>query len=309
MSPGVSIVIPLYNKETFIKRVLRCIEGQTFQDWECIIVDDGSTDSSPEIAKEFINNRGDRWRYIRQDNRGQASARNLGIDASSGRYIAFLDADDFWPANKTHSQFLAMEADPECVLVLSQFVIFNQKSKLPRLISHSDTNKLLTGWLSMLGFGGGIESVGLVRRSALGSDLRFDESLSTSSGLDFSIRVAERGSICFLKEIGLLYRISEGQWHSDTKELLRNLVVIREKYQGSTEDSLLKYHSAYIFWAGIKPLGWKTFAFELSKSLLHPDNVRNKMAYRLIRRNFEAKILGMLKYRYIKTLLAEENHS
>jgi len=309
MSPSVSIVIPLYNKETFINRVLTCIEGQTFQDWECIIVDDGSTDNSPKIAKDFILNRGGRWKYIRQDNRGQASARNVGIEESKGRYIAFLDADDFWPADKTYTQFLAMEADPGCVLVLSQFVIFNPTTKLPRLISHSDTNKLLSEWLSMLGFGGGLESVGLVRRSALGSDLRFDESLSTSSGLDFSIKVAKRGTVCFLKKIGLVYRISEGQWHTDTKELLRNMVIIREKHQASTQDSLIEYHSAYIFWTGIKSQGWRVIAFELYKSLLNPKNERFKMAYCLIRRNFQAKILGLLHYRYIKNLLAKENHS
>ena len=70
-------------------RVLECIEGQEFTNWECIIVDDGSTDESPQIVKEFLSARSDKWRYIRQVNQGQAAARNAGIELSQGKYIAF----------------------------------------------------------------------------------------------------------------------------------------------------------------------------------------------------------------------------
>ena len=76
MSVKVSIVIPLYNKEEYIERVLKCIENQSLEDWECIIIDDGSTDNSAMIVKNYISNRGNKWRYFHQENRGQAAARN-----------------------------------------------------------------------------------------------------------------------------------------------------------------------------------------------------------------------------------------
>ena len=64
MSVKVSIVIPLYNKEEYIERVLKCIENQSLEDWECIIIDDGSTDNSARVVKNYISNRGNKWKYF-----------------------------------------------------------------------------------------------------------------------------------------------------------------------------------------------------------------------------------------------------
>ena len=71
MPVKVSIIIPLYNKEEYIERALKCIEDQSFEDWECIIIDDGSTDGSAVIVKNFISNRGNKWRYLRQKIEGK----------------------------------------------------------------------------------------------------------------------------------------------------------------------------------------------------------------------------------------------
>ena len=301
---AISIVIPLYNKELYLEQVLGCIERQTWTNWECIIVDDGSTDKSSQIAKDFISSHGDKWRYIRQENQGQAAARNVGIDFSRGQYIAFLDADDYWPNYKLDSQIAAMEANSDLVGVLSPFVIFNSKSKIPRLVTHQNTQKLLTGWISMRGFGGGIESVGLIRRSILGSDLRFDESLSTSSGLDFTVRLSELGKIGFVKKIGLLYQISEGQWHSNTEELIRNMKVIREKYPNYSSNTLVEWHDSYIFWRSVKSEGWPTFFSEFSKTFYHHKRYwRLRMILSLISRNIYAKLLGFIHLNEINRLL------
>jgi glycosyltransferase involved in cell wall biosynthesis len=288
-------------------RVLECIEGQEFTNWECIIVDDGSTDESPQIVKEFLSAHSDKWRYIRQVNQGQAAARNAGIELSQGKYIAFLDADDFWPNYKLKSQFDSLESDDELVAVLSPFVIFSANSKTPRLVSHHATEKLLIGWITMRGFGGGIESVGLIRRSALGMDLRFDESLSTSSGLDFTLRLSERGKVGFVKEIGLLYQISEGQWHSNTDELMRNLEIIRKKYPGYSPDSLEEWHSAYIYWAKKKSKGWYRFVGALLKSFCYQNRrLRLLMIWALTTRNVNAKWQGFNHRQEIKDLLREK---
>jgi glycosyltransferase involved in cell wall biosynthesis len=289
-------------------RVLECIEGQEFTNWECIIVDDGSTDESPQIVKEFLSARSDKWRYIRQVNQGQAAARNAGIELSQGKYIAFLDADDFWPNYKLKSQFDSLESDDELVAVLSPFVIFSANSKTPRLVSHHATDKLLSGWITMRGFGGGIESVGLIRRSTLGTDLRFDESLSTSSGLDFTLRLSKRGKIGFVKKIGMLYQISEGQWHSNTDELNRNMEIIRRNHSDYAPDPLDEWHAAYIYWTKAKSKGWYKFIIAFVTSFSHPKRRwRILMIWALSTRNIRAKWLGFFHRQEIKKLLSKKN--
>ncbi|MBL7215321.1 MAG: glycosyltransferase family 2 protein [Phycisphaerae bacterium] len=89
----VDIVIPLYNKQTTIERAIESIIKQTYQDWHLIIVDDGSTDNSFQVAKQFTD---PRITFIQQENRGPGAARNEGLNKASSEYIAFLDADDQW---------------------------------------------------------------------------------------------------------------------------------------------------------------------------------------------------------------------
>lgn len=303
MGIEVSIIIPLYNKEDFIERALACIEHQTFVNWECIIIDDGSTDLSAKIVQNYISDRGHRWKYVFQENMGQAAARNAGINQSNGKYLAFLDADDLWPNYKLSSQFAELESNPSCVLVLSPFVIFDQHSLFPRLIKHTNTEKMLSGWLSMRGFGGGIESVGLIRRSVLGTQMRFDESLTTSSGLDLTLRLSDLGEIILLKKIGLVYRINDGQWHTNMFEWARNMSIIRDKHEVRSALSLELYHLAYLFWAEKRLSGWRYFFGAIFRSAFDLKNRRFLMIACLVLRNLKAKALGFLYYKRISNLI------
>ncbi len=91
--PRFSVIIPLYNKEKDIKNTLSSVLAQSFDDFEIIIVNDGSTDSSEEIVKGFIDKR---IHLFSEKNKGVSSARNFGVEKASSNYIAFLDADDYW---------------------------------------------------------------------------------------------------------------------------------------------------------------------------------------------------------------------
>lgn len=91
--PYFSIIIPLYNKEKFIEKTLESVLSQTYQDFEVIIINDGSTDSSVDKILTFND---PRIQLIHQENQGVSSARNLGIKKAKGKYICFLDADDYW---------------------------------------------------------------------------------------------------------------------------------------------------------------------------------------------------------------------
>lgn len=91
-----SVIIPLYNKAPYVQKVLESVISQTFQDFELIVVDDGSDDFSYKIAKDFLSKSSANYQLIHQENAGVSSARNNGVSASHGDYLCFLDADDWW---------------------------------------------------------------------------------------------------------------------------------------------------------------------------------------------------------------------
>ena len=93
-----SIIIPVYNVEKFLRESLDSIVAQTFKDFEVICVNDGSTDNSLEILKEYANN-DSRIKVISQENQGQGVARNNAIDIAQGKYLLFVDPDDFIESN------------------------------------------------------------------------------------------------------------------------------------------------------------------------------------------------------------------
>ena len=106
----VSIVVPVYNAANYIEKTIEMVCRQTYKDWELILVDDASRDESAQVIENYIKNQGKRIRLIRKKvNQGAAEARNTGIDASAGRYIAFLDADDLWQKDKLEKQLAFMK--------------------------------------------------------------------------------------------------------------------------------------------------------------------------------------------------------
>ena len=101
-APLISIIIPVYNTEQFLEKCFESVLRQTFADFEAIVVDDGSTDGSAAACEDFARRDG-RVRVVRQENGGLSCARNAGVDAAAGEYIAFLDSDDF-----LHPRFLEL---------------------------------------------------------------------------------------------------------------------------------------------------------------------------------------------------------
>lgn len=297
MSVDISVIIPLYNKEEFIERTLKSVFVQDMNNWECIIINDGSTDSSLKKLNDFIKIHPGNWKVVTQENSGQTSARNQGVKLAQGRYLAFLDADDLWPKTKLRSQFNALESNPDATLVLSAFAIFKDHFSTPRVVSHRNSKRMNEKWLLMSGFGGGLESVGMVRKSSLPITDLFDPTLSTSSGLDLSLRLAEVGRIIFLSEIGLYYRINSGQWHADTVELSKNLDILSKRYQVKFRRNLTKSHAAYLFWTNARNFGRSFLLVALLQSLTNPRNHRFEIILNLIIRNITSKLRGKLKAR------------
>lgn len=113
---SVSIIIPIYNTEKYLNECLSAIEKQSFKNFECICVDDGSTDSSPEIIKRFAE-KDSRFVYLHQPNNGQASARNHALGLIKGEYITYIDSDDVLATNALELMFNAAELNNADVVI------------------------------------------------------------------------------------------------------------------------------------------------------------------------------------------------
>jgi glycosyltransferase involved in cell wall biosynthesis len=117
-----AIVIFFNAGETFFREAIESILAQTYENWELLLVDDGSTDISTEIARQYVNRYPGKLRYLEHEghqNRGMSAARNLGIQHASGKYIAFLDADDLWLPQKLARQVAILESYPEVAMAYS----------------------------------------------------------------------------------------------------------------------------------------------------------------------------------------------
>lgn len=122
--PLVSIIIPVYNAEKHLESTIQSAVGQTWQNTEILIIDDGSTDCSVTIAERFVD---DRIKIFRQENKGSAAARNNGVKEATGEYIQFLDADDLLSSNKIESQLVSLIANPAHIAVCSTVHFFDEK--------------------------------------------------------------------------------------------------------------------------------------------------------------------------------------
>jgi len=121
VAPTVSVIIPSYNHEQYVAETLRSLEAQSFQDFEIIVVDDGSTDRTVEVIKDTFS----RAQLHTQPNRGVVAARNRGVSLSQGKYLCFVDSDDVLMPQCLQRQVAVLEADPQVVLTFADAVIID----------------------------------------------------------------------------------------------------------------------------------------------------------------------------------------
>jgi glycosyltransferase involved in cell wall biosynthesis len=110
--PSVTVVLPTFNRAAFLPGAFASLQDQTFTDWELVIVDDGSTDSTRELVDEYVKSH-EHTRYVYQPNRGAYAARNRGVDEATGKYVAFFDSDDLWLPHHLTQCVAALEAHTE----------------------------------------------------------------------------------------------------------------------------------------------------------------------------------------------------
>ena len=310
--PLVSIVIPLFNKSDWIIPTLRSVLNQEYANWECIIVDDGSTDNSLDLVSNFIESNRRNWKIVKQPNSGQAVARNLGISLSHGKYIAMLDADDIWFTDKLLKQVNFLETNPEVDLLYCSYVIFEESlRKNLRVVGFMNSKKMVKKWLQMLGFGGLIESVSLMRTDLFKNIGMFDPELSTSSGLDIAIKSSLFAKTAVLRDVLVGYRISDNQWHKNLDELVRNSVFLNEKF-GDLLDSkvrVMNYQKAYLSYNSKRKNGLGGLLVVFWSHLIS-GNIRGvKMFFALSSRNFLSHVWGFVSSKRLSNEITNSQSS
>jgi glycosyltransferase involved in cell wall biosynthesis len=239
MDPSVSVIIPAFNAETFLEETLDSVLSQTFDDYEIIVVDDGSTDRTPEVLKRYDTS----IHSIRTVNRGPSHARNTGIRAAGGCYVAFLDADDLWTPDKLALQIDFLEARPHIDLVFADMLKFNrdrivmpsyfQSLKNPAIRRKIMTEgECLSDATSLLMQCNVIPTGTVVlRRTALRHSGLFDENISNVEDLDLWIRLSFTSQIACLPDVLKKKREHDTNISKNRLKALEAAVHVFEKYQ------------------------------------------------------------------------------
>jgi len=212
----VSVIIPTYNRACVLKRAVDSVLRQSYRDLELIIVDDGSQDRTAELVS-FIHD--DRLRYLVQQNRGAANARNQGVWASKGEWISFLDSDDAWLPGKLQRQIASLAADPRYRVNYTNEIWIRNGVRVNQRKKH----RKFGGWiypfclpLCLIS-----PSSALLHRSIFESEKGFDESYPVCEDYELWLRLTARYPVQFLDE-PLIYKygghqdqLSRSRWGLD----------------------------------------------------------------------------------------------
>lgn len=201
MSSLVSVVIVTYNKEDTLASAIESVLRQTFQDFEILVVDDGSTDGTSQIVGSF----GSKVRYLPKQNGGTGSARNLGIREARSPFVAFLDGDDLWLPNKLELQMAAFEREPEILAVQCGAYCVNPCLEVLEERTCTPIRDTLLDFLLFNNLPAFASAV-VVRRNTLLALGGFGEDLVILSDWDMACRLARAGTLRSVSELLVLYR-------------------------------------------------------------------------------------------------------
>jgi glycosyltransferase involved in cell wall biosynthesis len=254
-----SVIIPAFNRRSFIGTAVNSVLGQTFRDLELIVIDDGSTDGTRDLIASYKDKR---INYLFQPNRGVASARNRGLELSRGRYIAFLDSDDRWVPEKLEKAAEYVAEFPDIKIFHTEEVwykkgrLLNQKKKHKKPTGHVYEKALPICCISI--------STAIIKRDVFDEVGAFDESFEACEDYDFWLRATARHEVKLiplpltLKDGGRPDQLSSSVWGLDRfriKALEKMLVSgpLNTEYRKATTKELERKRG--IFAAGAKKRG------------------------------------------------------
>jgi len=222
----VSIVIPLFNGQSYIVKTLQSVVDQNYKNWECIVVNDGSSDGSRAVVEKFIAHRKElAIRLISISNSGVSIARNTGISNSRGEFIALLDNDDIWAPEKLMKQVDFLENNLDFGGVLCNFrisrTVSGSDTKTIRIIRNQNLNRLSRDWLTLEGNGAFPTSTMLFRSFEPSRGVLFDKSFSHVADLDFFLSFEKLARVGNIDMALVEYRQHQNQMHMNPKNLTK----------------------------------------------------------------------------------------
>jgi glycosyltransferase involved in cell wall biosynthesis len=224
MQPLVSVIIPTYNREQYLRKALDSVLAQTYQRFEIIVVDDGSTDNTRTMLSAYQES----VRYVYQENQGISKARNTGIRNSHGDCIAFLDSDDYWLPEKTELQVALLQKHPEYGMVASRC------SSVRLDGSFREKNRPGTsGWVLENLFQANFirTSAAIIRKECFHEVGLFDEELKECEEYDLWLRMASQYPIGFInKSLAVYVDNAEGVSTDSLSGRLYRLKVLEKAY-------------------------------------------------------------------------------
>ena len=225
-----SVIIPLFNKAPYVTKALESVLVQTYRDYELIVVDDGSSDNSYELAKDLLESSGLEFQLIHQRNAGVSTARNNGISLAHGDYICFLDADDWWaPTYLERMNWFTNEFPDAGIYGTNYYYVKNGRQRI--CVSTVDTGyinycKVYAEKLQMPLWTGAV----CIPRSIINEFGGFKPKLKLGEDFDLWIRIALKYKVAFLNEpLSYYYQDSDMKWrligklHNPQVHMLWNL--------------------------------------------------------------------------------------
>lgn len=241
--PKISIQVCCYNSEKYLEDTLESIVAQTYKDWELVVVNDGSCDSTEDIVKRFVK-RGIPIVYHFQKNRGFAAARNKAIELSSGEWIAILDHDDLWYPEKLQIQSRSIERYPNAALHFSNSEWFTDDNTVIK--NTVEPGRFKTGitedaFVKLVGQGCFIDSeTVIIRKSALRECGSFNEGYRYIVDYDLFIRLTHKYSEVYYEDMVL------AKWRVHLSQASQSMKgVMFKEYAGLFESLLTQYNLTF----------------------------------------------------------------
>lgn len=237
--PRVSVILPTYQRAHLVGRALQSVLAQSYPDLEVIVVDDGSSDGTRDVIARFTD---PRVHYIFQENRGLAGARNTGVRAARGVYIAFLDDDDEYLPDKLAQQVPVLDAHPECGVVYSDVYLCDAAGKRLRLVADAlGRGSPPTGMvLEALVYGNFLVSnAPLLRRECFSQAGLFDERLRMFEDWDFWLRLACEALFFYQPGAVARYHIHAVMMSRNRERMWGGALAVRRKIQAMPQFATL----------------------------------------------------------------------
>lgn len=240
--PKVSIIIPAYNTRHFLPQTVSSALSQTWQDFELLIVDDGSTDGTGQWVAEQTD---PRIHLVRQPNQGAAAARNTGIKHAKGKYIAFLDADDLWEVDKLKKQVAVLDSLSEVGLVHTAIHYIDENGdSINRILGVRGEGNVWREVVTDNPVRCG--STPLIRRECFDKLGVFDTSLSFAEDWEMWIRIARHYQFATINEPLVAYRQHKTNMTKSYKRIMPNFQKILERtFRDSPGHERALEHKAY----------------------------------------------------------------